>query len=107
MKNIDFSQSIKEWYVKEYPNDPLGPRLAGTFGGAMQCLLSGGDFYGYVTEADSIVRERIFRKLSEMLGVEYDEIYNLWLNETISTELFKKLAESGLCVVTATQKKGE
>lgn len=107
MKNIDFSQSIKEWYVKEYPNDPLGPRLAGTFGGAMQCLLSGGDFYGYVTEADSLVRERIFFKLAKMLGVEYDEIYRLWINETISLTLFKKLAESGLCVVTATQKKGE
>lgn len=106
MKNIDFSQSIKEWYVKEYPNDPLGPRLAGTFGSAMQCILFGNDFYAYVSVADSLVRERIFRKLSEMLGVEYDEIYNLWLNETISTTLFKKLAESGLCVVTATQQKG-
>lgn len=106
MKNNEFSQAIKEWYVKAYPTDNLGPRLTGTFGGAMQCLLSGGEFYGYVTEADSLVRERIFRKLSEMLDVDYDEIYHLWLNETISTTLFKKLAESGLCVVTATQKKG-
>lgn len=73
----------------------------------MQCLLSGGEFYAYLSVTDSLVRERIFRKLSEMLGVEYDEIYNLWLNETISLTLFKKLAESGLCVVTATQKKGE
>ena len=41
-----------------------------------------------------------------MLGVEYDEIYRLWINETISLTLFKKLGESGLCVVTATQQKG-
>lgn len=106
MKNNDFSQSIKEWYTATYPTDNLGSGITGTFEGAMQCLLSGGDFYGYVTEADSIVREHIFSKLSKMLDVEYDEIYNLWLNETISTTLFKKLAESGLCVVTATQKKG-
>lgn len=107
MKNNDFSQSIKEWYVKDYATDPLGPRLAGTFGGALQCLLSGGDVYGYVTQADSIVRERLFGKLSKMLEVGYNEIYQLWLNKTISITLFKKLAESGLCVVTATQKKGE
>ncbi len=107
MKNNDFSQSIKEWYVKDYTNDNLGPGITGTFGGAMQCLLSGGEIYAYVSVTDSLVRERIFRKLSEMLGVDYDEIYQLWLNETISLTLFKKLAESGLCVVTATQKKGE
>ena len=41
-----------------------------------------------------------------MLEVGYNEIYQLWLNKTISITLFKKLAESGLCVVTATQKKG-
>ena len=106
MKNNDFSQSIKEWYTATYPTDNLGPRLTGTFGGAMQCLLSGGDFYGYVAQADSIVRERIFSKLSKMLDVGYNEIYQLWINETISLTLFKKLAESGLCVVTATQKQG-
>lgn len=106
MKNNDFSQAIKEWYTAAYPTDPLGPRLAGTFGGAMQCLLSGGDVYGYVTQADSIVRERLFGKLSKMLEVGYNEIYQLWLNKTISITLFKKLAENGLCVVTATQQKG-
>lgn len=116
MKNNDFSQSIKEWYVKEYPNDPLGPRLVGTFGGAMQCLLSGGDFYGYVTEADSIVREHIFSKLSKMFDVDYDDIYNLWINETISITLFKKimasetlmakLADNRSTVPVETQKKG-
>ena len=95
MKNNDFSQAIKEWYTAAYPTDPLGPRLAGTFGGALQCLLSGGDVYGYVTQADSIVRERLFGKLSKMLEVGYNEI-----------TLFKKLGESGLCVVTATQQKG-
>lgn len=106
MKNNDFSQSIKEWYTATYPTDNLGSGITGTFGGAMQCLLSGGDIYGYVTQADSIVRERLFGKLSKMLEVGYNEIYQLWLNKTISITLFKKLAESGLCVVTATQKKG-
>ena len=107
MKNNDFSQSIKEWYTATYPTDNLGSGITGTFEGAMQCLLSGGEFYAYLSVTDSLVRERIFRKLSEMLGVDYDEIYRLWINETISLTLFKKLAENGLCVVTATQKKGE
>lgn len=107
MKNNDFSQSIKEWYTATYPTDNLGSGITGTFEGAMQCLLSGGEFYAYLSVTDSLVRERIFFKLAKMLGVEYDEIYRLWINETISLTLFKKLAESGLCVVTATQKKGE
>lgn len=106
MKNNEFSQSIKDWYVKAYPTDTEGANITGTFGGAMQCILFGNDFYAYVSVADSLVRERIFRKLSEMLGVNYNEIYNLWLNETISTELFSNLVENGLCIVTATQQKG-
>lgn len=106
MKNNDFFQSIKEWYTAAYPTDNLGADITGTFGHAMQCILFG-DFYAYVSVKDSLVRERIFRKLSEMLGVDYKEIYNLWINETISTTLFKKLVEGGFCVVTTTQKKGD
>lgn len=106
MKKNDFSQSIKEWYTAAYPTDNLGADITGTFAHAMQCILFAGDFYAYVSVTDSLVRERIFRKLSEMLGVDYDEIYHLWLNNTISTTLFKKLVENGLCVVTTTQQKG-
>ena len=33
------------------------------------------------SNADSIDREKVFQTLSEIMGCEYDAIYNLWLED--------------------------
>lgn len=95
--NGPFDAPIKDWYMGAYKEDDLGDRLNGTFKGALQTLLRGDDIYDYIGVGDSLIRERLFSKLSEMLDVDYDEIYNVWLNEgKASDELTAKLSKAGV-----------
>lgn len=95
--NGPFDAPIKDWYMGAYKEDDLGDRLNGTFKGAIQTLLRGDDIYDYIGVGDSLIRERLFSKLAEMLDVDYDEIYNVWLNEgAASNELTAKLNKIGL-----------
>lgn len=96
MANKNFSASIKNWYVKAYPTDDLGPELDGNFAGALETMAKGGDIYDYMGVGDSLVRERLFTRLSEMLGLDYDHIYNLWLDHAVSPELRTKVEENGI-----------
>ncbi len=81
--NITEKTKIKEWYVKEYPTDELGVELNNeiTFYDLFVVL----DTYKSVYEAlnvwDSIIRERVFGKLAEIMNVDYDYIYKQWLKE--------------------------
>ena len=95
--NGPFDAPIKDWYMGAYKEDDLGDRLNGTFKGALQTLLRGEDIYDYIGVGDSLIRERLFSQLSKMLDVDYDEIYNVWLNEgEASDELTAKLSKAGV-----------
>lgn len=98
MANKNFSASITNWYVKAYPTDDLGPEIVGNFAGALKTMAKGGDIYDYMGVGDSLVRERLFTRLSEMLGLDYDHIYNLWLNQAVSPELRIKAEENGIAL---------
>lgn len=74
------SGSVKEYYLKEYPEDDLGEDLKDiTFAKLLADMNKGISPYDSFGVGDSIIRERIFEELSELLGVEYDVIYYLWL----------------------------
>jgi len=79
----DLDMNIKDWYIKTYPSDLLGETLndTTTFKDLNNLLDSGkDDIYKLLGgDADSVIRERIFEKLSEIEEVEYDEIYYRWL----------------------------
>lgn len=96
MANKKFSASIKKWYVKAYPTDSLGPNLVGNFAGALETMAKGGDIYEYMAVGDSLVREHLFARLAEMLGLDYDHIYYLWLKQAVSSELRTKAEENGI-----------
>ena len=72
---------IKEFYLNEYPTDELGVELnnGATFGG-LWAAIRGGILYQYLGVGDSLVRERVFEKFSQITGHSYDYIYNQWLN---------------------------
>lgn len=76
------SKSVKEWYIKEFPTDELGhqinPRL--TFNKIYNTLHVGYNLYFNLGVDDSLVRERVFKKLSELWKVNYNTIYNLWID---------------------------
>ena len=49
----------------------------------MSALLNKKDVYAVLgSDADSIDREKVFQTLSEILGCDYDAIYNLWLADS-------------------------
>jgi hypothetical protein len=72
---------IKNWYKKTYPSDELGEELNDniTFYDLYVLMYQGNEVYSILSVSDSIVRERVFEKLSEILGVDYEYIYNIWL----------------------------
>ena len=73
---------IKEFYLNNYPTDELGVELNENtnFTGLLNELVTNNDIYGYIGVGDSIIRERLFEKLSEILNCPYDYVYDLWLN---------------------------
>ena len=74
--------NIKQFYLENYPTDELGIELKDdtNFTGLLNELFTGNDIYGYIGVGDSIIRERLFEKLSEILKCSYDYVYDLWLN---------------------------
>ena len=72
---------LKDWYLKTYPTDELGEELnsRATFYDLFEALDNYQDIYNLFGINDSIIRERIFEKLSDIMECPYDEIYNQWL----------------------------
>lgn len=73
--------NIREYYLEAFPSDELGAEInpEATFEGLEKVLDNYEDVYEYIGVGDSIVRERVFDKLAQILGVEYDVIYSQWL----------------------------
>lgn len=74
-------QSIKSFYVNTYPTDELGQEIndEASFEGLNKVLDCNIDVYEYLGVGDSLVRERVFAKLAELMGVSYNVIYDKWL----------------------------
>ena len=72
---------IKKWYLENYANDELGEELKEnvTFNDLFYALDRYENIYELLGSADSIIRERVFQKLAELMGVDYDYIYNQWM----------------------------
>lgn len=78
--------NIKQWYVSSYPQDEAGQNIAPnlSFQDIVNTMNDNKDFYGVIevpgSFIDTLVRERIFAQIAELYGVEYNIIYNKWLN---------------------------
>ena len=79
--NVTERTKIKEWYTREYPMDELGIEIDGeiTFYDLFVVLDTYNDVYEALNVCDSIIRERVFGKLAEIMEVDYDYIYMQWL----------------------------
>lgn len=82
---INMKTSIKDWYMKEFPDDDLGERINSTvnFDDILNALQNHTDIYDVIDVVDSVIRERIFDKLSKLINKDYNYIYNLWLGESL------------------------
>lgn len=89
------NSNIKDWYIKEYPEDELGEGINSeiTFKDIWNDI---GNIEEETNIYDSIVRERIFNKLAELLNVDYDIVYNKWIDSEEDIDNFIQLGEAYL-----------
>jgi hypothetical protein len=73
----DSDVKIKDWYMKNYPNDDLGEELNDevTFENMWNEDYKKYDIYQVMGVGDSLIRERLFEHLAEIKGVSYDVVY--------------------------------
>ena len=80
-KNEEARVSIRDYYMKTFPTDELGPELKDiTFADFFGGLVMRQDIYEWGNISDSIIRERLFSKLADILEKDYDYVYDLWLS---------------------------
>lgn len=74
--------NVKKWYTKTYPKDDLGQEIRESinFWSLWSLMSQGYDIYNILGVGDSMIRERVFEKLSEILEIDYNVIYQKWLN---------------------------
>ena len=90
---------VRDWYIENYPDDELGTdiREGLSFYDLYETLDNYMNVYTVLGVDDSIVRERVFDKLSELMDVDYDYIYQQWLqtkDETTEEEVVEFLKQS-------------
>jgi hypothetical protein len=73
--------NIRNYYVNEFPSDELGLEIDPKANFESLWLAIRGDMvYEYIGVSDSVIRERLFEKFSQLTGHNYDYIYQEWLN---------------------------
>jgi len=79
--NTALNENVQKWFLDSYPADECGcyinPNI--TFKDILKALNTGKDVYEVIGFGDSLVRELIFTRLSDILNVTYDKIYEMWL----------------------------
>lgn len=77
-------KKVQPWYKKNYPTDELGdeidPNLV--FESVYHSLKKGDDIYSVLGVGDSIVRERVFGELADIYDVDYEDIFEMWLDNS-------------------------
>lgn len=75
--------SIRDWYVATYPTDDLGPSLSGiSFYNLYTRMLANEPYHYLVGVPDSVIRERVFEAMSDVMHVPYKDLYELWLRSS-------------------------
>lgn len=78
---------IKDWYKKAFPTDELGDYIRDglTFNDLFEAMDNYLEVYAVLGVGDSIVRNRVFDKLAEIMGVDYEYIYDQWMKGNDNT----------------------
>lgn len=81
---LDEKTEVRAYYMDKYPTDELGTeiRMGVTFKDVFNTLDNRACVYDLLNVHDSLVRERVFEALSEIMKCEYDYIFSQWLRRT-------------------------
>ena len=96
---------VHDWYTATFPEDNLGYELpfSLTFQDVVDAIPQG-KVYEVLGVDDSIVRERVFEELADMLGVGYGVIYDAWIDKKPVSKARKDAGQAKLPEVKAQQK---
>ena len=80
---MEAPKNIKQFYLKNHPTDELGKEINpdATFAGLIETIKSGRNVYDFIGVDDSVVRERLFLKVCEIVDWKYKKLFNLWLDK--------------------------
>lgn len=80
--DMEFMESMRDWYISTYPDDELGVYINQgiTFEDLFDALDNYQDVYKTIGVADSIVRERLFSQLAWIIGTDYGYVYGQWMS---------------------------
>lgn len=72
---------VRDYYMKKYPDDDLGVEINPliNFYDVFDALDSYKDIDDVLQVEDSVIRERVFTRLAELIDCDYDYIYDQWL----------------------------
>ncbi len=83
-KSVDLNSDISAWYAAEFSDDEMKDEIyTGVSFQKLNDMLSSNDLYSIIGVDDTVVRERCFSKLAELMQVDYSVIYKKWLNAEI------------------------
>jgi hypothetical protein len=75
-------KNVRDWYMDKYSDDELAqeinPKI--TFNDIREIIDAKKDIYDFLNVADSLIRQRIFAELANLLGVRYEVVYEAWLD---------------------------
>jgi len=69
-------EKINDWYTKTYPTDELGEEINEITFEDLWNSTNTDNIYNVIGVGDSLIRERLFEHLSEIYGVEYNDVYD-------------------------------
>jgi len=97
MSKLD-NNKIKDWYIKNYPADDEKNKLddKNTFEDLWNGLGKNKDIYEVIGIGDSLIRERLFGHLAKLKGVDYDVVYNKWLDDRETGDNVDKRNKEGM-----------
>ena len=78
---VSLKTKIRNWYHSTYPTDDMWEDIDRnvTFDDVFEALDNYKDIYETIGAEDSLVRERVFKQLAEIMGVDYDYVYDQWM----------------------------
>lgn len=73
-------ENVKRWYLSAYATDEMGNELRDvSFADVFDALNNYKSVYKLLGVDDSLIRERVFQKLADLMDVTYDYVYGQWL----------------------------
>lgn len=78
---LTLETKLQDYYKDKHPTDNIFEDMneQATFRDLLVQLIDRADVYNVIGIGDSLIRECLFEGLSKLLLVDYDFIYNLWL----------------------------